>query len=45
VRSLGGYGEFVDKPEQLDAALARAIDSQLPACINVQIEGLPAPTV
>jgi acetolactate synthase-1/2/3 large subunit len=44
VSSLGGYGEFVDKPEQLDAALARAIDSQLPACINVQIEGLPAPT-
>jgi len=43
VSSLGGYGEFVDKPEQLDAALARAIDSQLPACINVQIEGLPAP--
>jgi len=44
VSSLGGYGEFVDKPEQLDAALARAIDSQLPACINVKIEGLPAPT-
>jgi acetolactate synthase-1/2/3 large subunit len=45
VSALGGYGEFVDKLDQLDAALSRAIDSQLPACINVQIEGLPAPTV
>jgi len=45
VSALGGYGEFVDKIDQLDAALSRAIDSQLPACINVQIEGLPAPTV
>ena len=45
VTALGGYGELVDKPDQLDAALSRAIDSQLPACINVQIEGLPAPTV
>jgi acetolactate synthase-1/2/3 large subunit len=44
VRSLGGYGEFVDKPEQLEGALERAIKSHLPACINVQIEGLPAPT-
>jgi acetolactate synthase-1/2/3 large subunit len=44
VRSLGGYGEFVDKPEQLEGALERAMESHLPACINVQIEGLPAPT-
>jgi len=45
VGALGGYGEYVDKPEQLDSALSRAIDSQLPACINVQIEGFPAPAV
>lgn len=45
VSCLGGYGEFVDKAEQLDAALARAIESQLPACINAQIEGLPAPVM
>ncbi len=45
VRSLGGYGEFVDHPEQLGGALERAIKSDLPACINVRIEGLPAPTV
>jgi len=45
VTALGGYGEFVDRPELLDDALSRAVDSQLPACINVQIEGLPAPTV
>ena len=45
VTQLGGYGEFVDDPEQLEGALRRATESQLPACINVRIEGLPAPTV
>ena len=45
VRSLGGYGEFVDHPDQLEAALDRALKSALPACINVRIEGLPAPTL
>ncbi len=45
VTQLGGYGEFVDDPEQLEGALQRATESQLPACINVRIEGLPAPTV
>jgi acetolactate synthase-1/2/3 large subunit len=45
VRSLGGYGEFVDHPEQLEAALERALQSGLPACVNVRIEGLPAPTL
>lgn len=44
VSSLGGYGEFVDSPDQLEGALQRAINSQLPACINVRIDGLPAPT-
>ena len=45
VSQLGGYGEYVDDPEQLEGALRRAIESRLPACINVHIEGLPAPTV
>ncbi len=44
VSQLGGYGEYVDDPEQLEGALRRAIESRLPACINVRIEGLPAPT-
>lgn len=44
VQGLGGYGEYVTDPLELDAALQRAIDSGLPACINVRIEGLPAPS-
>jgi len=44
VSQLGGYGEYVDDPEQLEGALRRAIESRLPACINVRIEGLQAPT-
>jgi acetolactate synthase-1/2/3 large subunit len=44
VSQLGGYGEYVDDPEQLEGALRRAIESRLPACINVRIEGLAAPT-
>ncbi|MEQ8824869.1 MAG: thiamine pyrophosphate-binding protein [Filomicrobium sp.] len=42
---LGGHGEFVTKLDQLDAALERAVASGLPACVNVQIHGLPAPIV
>ncbi|MGH1479366.1 MAG: thiamine pyrophosphate-binding protein [Geminicoccales bacterium] len=40
---LGGHGEFVTDLGELDAALERAIAAQKPACVNVQIEGLPAP--
>ena len=44
VEGLGGYGEYVTDPLELDAALKRAIDSGLPACVNVRIKGLPAPS-
>lgn len=44
VAALGGHGEYVTEPAALDAALQRAIDSGLPACVNVRIEGLPAPS-
>lgn len=44
VEALGGHGEHVTNLAQLDAALTRAIASQKPACINVDIKGLPAPT-
>jgi acetolactate synthase-1/2/3 large subunit len=44
VEGLGGHGEYVTDPFDLDAALKRAIDSGLPACVNVRIEGLPAPS-
>ena len=43
VQSLGGFGTSVDKLEDLEAALKDAIDSKLPACVNVSIEGRAAP--
>lgn len=38
VEALGGYGEFVDKPEQIQPALKRAFDSGVPAAVNVVID-------
>jgi len=35
VEALGGYGEMVDRPDQIRPALERAFKSGLPACINV----------
>ena len=42
--ALGGHGELVSEPDQLEPALERAIDSDLPACVNVAVEGVKAPT-
>jgi len=36
VEGLGGYGEAVEKPEDIRTALERAFASGLPACINVR---------
>ncbi len=44
VEALGGHGELVERAEDLDAALARAVASGKPACVNVLIDGLAAPT-
>lgn len=33
---FGGYGEYVDAPEQIRPAIERAIDSGKPACVNVK---------
>ena len=44
VAGLGGHGEHVTDVADLDAALARAEASGLPACVNVEIEGLAAPS-
>lgn len=44
VTALGGHGEFVESPDELDGALERAAASGLPACVNVSIEGLAAPS-
>jgi acetolactate synthase-1/2/3 large subunit len=35
VEALGGYGEMVQRPEEIRPALDRAFKSGLPACINV----------
>lgn len=43
-QALGGYGELVENPADLTPALERALASGLPACINVMIEGVAAPT-
>ncbi|MGH8617642.1 MAG: thiamine pyrophosphate-binding protein [Burkholderiales bacterium] len=45
VEALGGFGEHVTRAEDLPAALERAAASGLPACINVALDGKPAPTV
>jgi len=38
VEALGGYGELVERPEELRPALERAAQSGLPACVNVMIK-------
>ena len=45
VIALGGHGERVTRAADLPAALARAVKSKLPACVNVLIARMPAPTV
>ncbi|HUG08334.1 MAG TPA: thiamine pyrophosphate-binding protein [Acidimicrobiia bacterium] len=37
VKGLGGYGEFVDDPNEIRPALERARESGLPALVNVHI--------
>jgi acetolactate synthase I/II/III large subunit len=38
VEALGGYGELVQRPEDIRPALERAFASGLPACINVLMD-------
>ena len=45
VAALGGHGELVQSTNELPAAIERAMASGKPACINVMIESIPAPTV
>jgi acetolactate synthase-1/2/3 large subunit len=42
--ALGGHGELVERAEDLEPALARALAAGRPAVVNVLIEGVPAPT-
>jgi thiamine pyrophosphate-dependent acetolactate synthase large subunit-like protein len=41
---LGAHGEYVEHPDQLRPALARAFASGRPACINIMIASLRAPS-
>jgi len=41
--ALGAHGEHVERADDLEPALDRALRSGLPAIINVAIEGLAAP--
>ncbi len=38
VEALGGYGEYVEQPEQIRPALERAFTSRKPACVNVMLD-------
>jgi acetolactate synthase-1/2/3 large subunit len=42
--ALGAHGEHVERAEDLEPALDRALRAGIPAVVNVAIEGLPAPT-
>jgi acetolactate synthase-1/2/3 large subunit len=44
-QALGGHGEHVIEASALPAAIERAHASALPACIDVAIEGLAAPSI
>lgn len=41
VEALGGYGEYVDRIEDIKPALSRAFKSGKPACINVEVDPEP----
>ena len=43
VQDLGGYGELVQDPDGIVPALQRALDSGLPACVNVITECAQSP--
>ncbi|MBZ0290461.1 MAG: hypothetical protein K8I30_22740, partial [Anaerolineae bacterium] len=38
VEALGGYGEFVEDPADIGAALERAFASGKPACLNIPLD-------
>jgi acetolactate synthase-1/2/3 large subunit len=44
VKAMGGHGELVERAQDLAPALARAFASGKPACLNILIDGVTAPT-
>jgi len=43
--ALGGHGEYVSKVDAIAPAVERAYQSGQPSCLNLVIEGVPAPVV
>ena len=43
VQGLGGYGEFVERPDDLEAALQRAFAAGRPALLNVAVQRAISP--
>src|SRR5262249_57969379 len=44
VEALGGHGEHVERADELTPALERATRSGRPACVDVAIDGVAAPS-
>jgi acetolactate synthase-1/2/3 large subunit len=45
VSALGGHGEYVERAADIPHAIERALASGKPACINVMIESIAAPSI
>jgi acetolactate synthase-1/2/3 large subunit len=43
--AFGGFGELVTAKEQVLPAAHRAMASKLPSCLNIMIDGVPAPNI
>ncbi len=43
VQGLGGYGEFVERPEDLKPAIQRAFEAERPALVNVMVQRAISP--
>jgi acetolactate synthase-1/2/3 large subunit len=43
--AFGGHGEYVDHANALGPALLRANSAGVAACLNVPLDGLPAPVI
>jgi len=41
IQGLGGYGELVEKPEDIRPAIKRAFESGLPALVNIHCASIP----
>ena len=44
-QAFGGHGELVTSSSEMLPAVKRAIESKLPSCLNIMIEGLAAPNI